>query len=103
MPALILQIQLLLATLAALIPLVPQRVRSAASDLLKLASDALAIGASAAHELEDLAAKLAALRAEMEAIAASGREISADELDAAMHRVRLASAAFRDALQRAGA
>ena len=103
MPALILQIQLLLATLSALIPLVPTRVRVAASDLLKLASDALAIGASAAHELDDLAAKLASLRAEMEAIAASGREISSDELDGAMQRVRIASSAFRDALAKAEA
>lgn len=103
MPALILQIQLLLATLSALIPLVPARMRSAAGDLLRLASDALALGASATHELEDLAAKLAALRAEMEAIAASGREISSDDLDAAMQRVRIASAAFRDALAIAGA
>ena len=103
MPSLILQVQLLLAALSAFLPLVPSRLRTAAAEVLRIAGDALSVGASVAHEVDDLAAKLAAIRTEIEAIAAAGRQVTADELDAALMRVRTASAAFRTALVEAGA
>jgi len=53
------------------------------------------------YRRRDLVAKLAAVRAEVEAMAAAARALSAEELDAAMARVRAASATFRAALQEA--
>ena len=100
---LILQLQMLLAALSAFLPLVPQQYRVRVSEVLDLAAMALAAGGSVAANLEDLAAKLAAVRSEVEAMAAAGRVVSADELDAAMDRVRVASAEFRAALQSAEA
>ena len=64
---------------------------------------ALSVGGSIATNLDDLAAKLAAIRAEVEAMAQAGRNVSPEELDAAMARVRTASAAFRAALETAEA
>ncbi len=98
MQALMLQLQMLLAALSAFLPLVPTGIRARAVDILTFAASVLAAGGSVAVNLDDLAAKLAAVRAEIEAMAAAGREVSADELDAAMGRVRDASAAFRAAL-----
>lgn len=103
MQSLILQVQLLLAALSAFLPLAPNRLRQSAVELIHVAGDALSVGASVAHEIDDLAAKLAAIRAEIEKMAAAGHQVSADELDAAMGRVRIASAAFRAALAEAGA
>lgn len=63
----------------------------------------LAAGGAIAANLDDLAGKLAAIRAEVEAMAATGRAVTGDELDAAMGRVRTASATFRAALETAEA
>jgi hypothetical protein len=98
MQALMLQLQMLLAALSAFLPLVPADIRARAAGFLDLAAKALAAGGAIGANLDDLAAKLAAVRAEVETMAANGREVSADELDAAMGRVRAASAAFRAAL-----
>jgi hypothetical protein len=98
---LMLQLQLLLAALSAFLPLVPEQHRARISDVLDIAASALAAGGSVASNLDDLAAKLAAVRAEVEAMAAAGRSVSAEELEAAMTRVRAASAAFRTALAEA--
>lgn len=100
---LLLQLQLLLAALSAFLPLIPEQHRIRAGEILDVAAKVLAAGGSVATNMEDLSAKLAAIRAEVETIAASGREVSADELDAAMARVRAASSAFRQALQTAEA
>ncbi len=97
----ILQLQMLLAALSAFLPLVPGDQRSRASEILDVAANALTAGASVATNLDDLAAKLAAIRAEVETMAAAGRQVTGAELDAAMARVRAASAAFRSALQTA--
>lgn len=98
MQALMLQLQMLLAALSAFLPLAPSGIRARAADILSLAASVLAAGGSVAVNMDDLAAKLAAVRAEIEAMVAAGREVSVDELDAAMARVRDASAAFRAAL-----
>jgi len=103
MSNLMLQVQLLLAALSALLPLVPDEHRDRAAEILDLAARALAAGGVVRVNLDDLAAKLADVRREVEAMAAAGRAVSADELDAAMVRVRSASAAFRTALAEAGA
>lgn len=100
---LMLQLQLLLAALSAFLPLVPAEHRARAGEILDIAAKALSAGAVVAPNLDDLARKLAAIRAEVEAMAAAGQTISADQLDAAMARVRDASAAFRDTLQTAEA
>jgi hypothetical protein len=99
----LLQLQLLLAALSAFLPLVPEEHRVRAAEILDVAAKALAGGGSIATNIDDLAVKLAAIRAEVEAMAASGRVVSAEQLDAAMARVRAASTAFRAALQTAEA
>lgn len=100
---LILQLQLLLAALSAFLPLVPEEHRVRAAEILDVAAKALVAGGSVATNLDDLAVKLAGFRAEVEAMAAAGHQVTPDELDAAMARVRTASAAFRAALETAEA
>lgn len=100
---LMLQLQLLLAALSAFLPLVPAEHRTRAAELLDFAARALAAGGSVATNLDDLAVKLADIRREVEAIAAAGRAVTAEEMDAALARVRAASAAFRAALETAEA
>lgn len=96
---LMLQLQMLLAALSAFLPLAPEKLRARAAEIIELAAGALAAGAALGAQADDLAAKLAAVRAEVEAMASAGREVSAEELDAALVRVRAASAAFRSALE----
>jgi len=100
---LMLQLQMLLAAFSAFLPLIPIEQRARAAEILDIAAKALAAGGSIASNLDDLAAKLAAIRAEVEAMATAGRQVTAAELDAAMMRVRAASAAFRAALETAEA
>jgi hypothetical protein len=103
MTNLLLQLQLLLAALSALLPLVPDEHRTRAGEILDVAAAVLGAGGAISANADDLAAKLAAVRAEVEAMAAEGRAVSAGELDAAMARVRTASTAFRAALMAADA
>jgi hypothetical protein len=98
---LLLQLQMLLAALSAFLPLVPAEHRARAGEIINVAADVLAAGSSIAGNTDDLAVKLAAVRAEVEAMAARGETVSAEQLDAAMARVRAASAAFRAALAEA--
>lgn len=100
---LLLQLQLLLAALSAFLPLVPEEHRVRAGEILDVVAKVLSAGGSIASNVDDLAVKLAAMRAEVEAMAAAGRAVSEEQLDAAMVRVRAASAAFREALQTAEA
>lgn len=95
----VLQVQMLLAALSAFLPLVPESKRGRAGEILELAGRALSASGAVAGNLDDLAAKLAAIRAEVEAMVQQDRSASADELDAAMSRVRVASASFREALE----
>ena len=99
----IMQLQLLLTALSALLPLAPEQYRVRIAEVLDIAAKALAAGGSVAANLDDLAAKLAGVRAEVEAMASAGHKVSEAELDAAMARVRAASAAFRAALREAEA
>jgi hypothetical protein len=101
MQAMMLQVQMLLAALSALMPLVPEQGRARAAEILDVAAKALAAGGAIAVNVDDLARKLAAVRAEVEAMAAAGRAATPEELDAAMARVRTASAVFRAALEQA--
>jgi len=103
MQTILIQVQLLLAALSAFLPLVPADARSRAGEILELAAKALAAGVSVAANLDDLAAKLAAVRADIEARALGGQPITDADMDAAMTRVRAASAAFRAALETAEA
>ena len=103
MSSLILQLQLLLASLSALLPLTPAPVRASLGAVLGIAAKALSFSEAAVGPLDDLANKLAAVRAEIEAMAAAGRDATPDELDAAIARVHAASDAFRVALETAEA
>lgn len=100
---LMLQLQLLLAALSAFLPLAPPEHRTRAAEIIDIAAKALAAGGSIGANLDDLAAKLSAVRAEVEAMATAGRAVTSEEFDAAMVRVRSASAAFRAALETAEA
>jgi hypothetical protein len=99
----LLQLQLLLAALSALLPLLPDVLRARAGEILDVAGKALSLGGALSTGAEDLAQKLAVIRAEIEAMAAARHTVTADELDAAMARVSAASNAFREALQTAEA
>ena len=99
----IMQLQLLLTALSTLLPFAPDKYRARIAEVLDTAAGALAAGGAIAVNLDDLAAKLAAVRAEVEAMAQTGHIVTDAELDAAMARVRAASAAFRAALQTAEA
>ncbi|MEQ1819785.1 MAG: hypothetical protein ABL871_14370 [Terricaulis sp.] len=96
---LLLQLQLLLAALSAFLPLVPEEHRARAGEILDVVAKVLSAGGSIASNADDLAVKLAATRAEVEAMAAADRTVSIEQLDAAMDRVRAASASFRSALE----
>lgn len=100
---LILQVQMLLAALSAFLPLLPESQRTRAAAFLDLAAQALAAGGAVATNIDDLAKKLADVRAEVEAMAASDHAVTDVEMDAALARVRNASAAFRAVLTEAGA
>jgi len=103
MSSVILQLQLLLGALSALLPLVPVATRAGLGAILDVAAKALSIGEAAASDLTDLARKLAAVRAEVEAMADAGRDATPEELDAAIARVHAASDAFHAALGTAAA
>jgi hypothetical protein len=103
MSNLLLQLQLLLAALSAFLPLVPEERRMRAGEILDVAAKVLSASGAVATNIDDLAVKLAAIRAEVEAMAATGQSVSAEQLDAAMIRVRSASAAFRAAFETAEA
>jgi hypothetical protein len=100
---LMLQLQMLLAALSAFLPLLPEDSRARAGEVLGIVGRALNVGGSIAGNLDDLAVKLMAIRAEVESMAQAGRGATADDLEAAMARIRAASAAFRDALETAEA
>jgi plasmid maintenance system antidote protein VapI len=103
MNSFLLQLQLLLAALSALLPLLPDGLRARAGEILDVAGKALSLGGALSTGAEELAQKLAVVRAEIEAMAAARHTLTADELDAAMARVNTASSAFRQALQTAEA
>lgn len=102
MHKLILQAQLLLTALSALLPFAPEAHRARIADMLTMVAQALAAGASVSANLDDLTAKLAVIRADVERIAEAGRDVSESEFDAALTRVRAASVAFRAAVDAAG-
>lgn len=103
MLALLRQLQLLLAVFSALLPLAPEAVRARAAEVLAAVARALAGADAVATNLDDLARKLASIRTEVEAMAQSGHDVTVEEMDAAMERVRRASTAFRAAVETAGA
>lgn len=98
MPVFLLQLQLLLAALGAVLPLAPASKRDELGRILETIAAAVRFGEAAAGGLDELTAKLAAVRGEIETMAAAGREASAADLEAAFDRVRAASAAFRAAI-----
>lgn len=98
MHPLLLQLQLLLAALSALAPLLPGSGEGPVLRALGFVGQALSAGAAATQDLAVLAGKLKAMREEVEAIAVRETPLAAEELDAALERLRAASAAFRAAL-----
>jgi hypothetical protein len=102
MHAIILHLQLLLAALGALLPLIPPAKRDRIAAVFDLAAKALKLGETASVDLDHLAARLAAIRADVERMAESGERLTADRLDEAWTRVEAASRAFRAALEEEG-
>jgi hypothetical protein len=98
MANLLVQVQMLVAALSALLPLVPDEHKGRATAILEIAAKALAAAASASANADDLAFKLIAIRDEVDAMVRAGRTVTAVDLDAAMARVSAASAALRAAL-----
>ncbi len=97
MQGFILQVQLLLAALSAVLPLAPAGNRAHLAHVLETIAAALKLGQSAVEAGDNLAANFAALRGEVERMAALSAHASPDELETAFERVRSASAAFRSA------
>jgi hypothetical protein len=98
MQSLFLQVQMLLAGLGAVLPLVPQKSRARVGEVLELVGAALRLGEAVSSELDDLAVKLRAVRLDIERLVESGRPLTGDDFDTAFQRVRGASDAFRAAL-----
>jgi hypothetical protein len=97
----VLQIDLLLSAFAALLPLVPDKHRARAAEIIQAASDVTRAATAISGGIDALAQKLSALRDD---VAAMGeRAVTASELDQAVQRVREASAAFRAAYETAAA
>jgi len=103
MAAIIFQLQVLLAGLSLLAPLLPEEGRARAAQILAGANAVLAAAGAVGANAEEFALKLGVLRAEVEALAASGRAVSSDEFAAALARVRAGADALRAALQDAEA
>lgn len=93
----VIQVQLLLAALSAVLPLAPARNRAQLAHVLETIAAALKLGETALDSAESLASKFASLRGEVERMAALSPHASPDELEAAFERVRSASATFRAA------
>jgi hypothetical protein len=97
MQTFIIQVQLLLAALSAVLPLAPEGNRAQLAHVLESVAAALKLGESALHSAESLAAKLSALRREVERMAAVSPHASAEDLESVFERVRNASTEFRAA------
>ncbi len=98
MHAIIVQIQLALGALAALLPLLPGDGREEAARILEAIGRAFAAIDLVAENYDDLALKLKALRAEIEAMAEAGAPAGVEAVEAAFARVKAASEAFRAAV-----
>jgi hypothetical protein len=90
----ILQVQLLLAALSAVLPLAPEKNRAHLAHVLETIAAALKLGETAAGAGAELATKFAALRSEVEEMAALSTTVSAEQFEAAFERVRVASTAL---------
>ena len=95
MTQLILQAQLLLAVLSALLPLAPDEHRARIAEILDLAGKAIAAGGAVAINVQEASAKLAKIRRELETLVAEGRAPDEEAFDAVIARVRAASAEIR--------
>jgi hypothetical protein len=98
MQAIIVQIQLALGALAALLPLLPGSGREEAARILEAIGRALAAIDLVAENYDDLALKLKVLRAEIEVMAQAGAPAGVEAVEAAFVRVKAASEAFRAAV-----
>jgi hypothetical protein len=95
MSGFILQVQLLLAALSAVLPLAPEKNRAQLAHVLETIAAALRLGEVAAGAGAELGARFAALRGEIEQMAAASAEVDLQQLEAAFARVRVASVALR--------
>lgn len=91
------QIQFLLAAVAALLPMAPEAARARIAPVLDLAAQALRLVDAGARNLDELAEKLRRIRADIERLAESGGPVTPTQLDDAFARVQAASAALRNA------
>jgi hypothetical protein len=98
MQAIILQVQLALTALGALLPLLPDGGRAEAARILEALAKAVSAAGAVAANYDDLAFKLKALRAEIEAMAEGGAPVGPEGVETAFARVKAASEAFRAAI-----
>lgn len=102
MPAVLMQLQMLLSALSAFMQVTPLAAKPRALEALSFVGRALSAGAAAAEEVEDLADRLRVLRLEVEQMAQRREPLRSEELDAALARVRAASAGFQEAVRGRG-
>lgn len=102
MPAVLMQLQMLLSALSAFMQVTPLAAKPRALEALSFVGRALSAGAAAAEEVEDLADRLRVLRLEVEQMAQRREPLRPEELDAALARVRAASAGFQEAVRGRG-
>lgn len=93
----VLQLDLLLAAVSALLPLVPAQHRDRAADILDAARDAANAAAAIGAHLGDLSQNLAGLRSEIDAM--GDRAVTSEDMDRALLGASEASATFREALE----
>jgi len=97
MPAVLMQLQMLLSALSAFVQITPLSAKPRAMEALGFVGRALSAGAAAAEEWDDLSERLRSLRLEVEALAERREPLSPEDLEDALSRVRAASAGFRAA------
>jgi hypothetical protein len=97
----VVQLQLLLGALSAILPLSPPEHRARLAEVFELAGRVLSVGALGGETLNDLTTKLRRVRVDIERLVETGAPVTPEQLDAAMAKVRRASAAFRAAAAQA--
>lgn len=99
MLTLLLQLQMLLSAVVAVLQASPLDQKPRVHAVLAAVGEALRFGAAAGEGAQALAVRIGALRRELEALGARETPLRAEEVDAVLARVRSASEAFRAAVE----
>jgi hypothetical protein len=90
-----LQLQLLLAAIAAFLPLAPAHAREKISVVIEAVSRILALGAAKASTPDATTRVLQTVRGEIERMAEEGPALTPDHLDEAMQKIEKAAAKLK--------